>query len=175
MPFPTDTVHGLSADVYYGGSAVRVFGEIALSIAPEVLALTANDEGNFNPVRILRRGETVTIGVPVADTLGLPTMSGVLMPFAEALITSGALSGAIVLPKSQPGDDYLDHADELRLVARDGSATFVFPAAVATELDELTLSEEAQQAWLATFTAFNSTVSGVETPFYVLSGSHPPA
>lgn len=176
MPtFPTDSVHGLSADVYFAGTPVRVFGEITLNIAPETLPLTANDEGAFNPVAILRRGESVTIGVPVADTTGLPVMSGVTMPFASGLTTSGALSGAIVLPKSVPGDNYLDHAEKLVLVTRDGSATFVFPAAVCVALDELTMFEDAQMVWGATFQAFNTTVSGVETPFYVLSGSHPPA
>ena len=77
----------------------------------------------------------------------------------------------MLLPKSQPGDDYLSKAQELRVVARDGSATWIFGAAVCTELDDLTLSEENQNIWGATFRCFNTTVSGVETPYRVISGA----
>lgn len=170
MAFASDTVHGLSADVYFGGTALRVFGEITVSVTPSTLPLTANDEGAFNPVAILRRGETVTVGVPVADTQGLATISGVVLPFSSTI--SGASGIEVVLPKAVPGDNYLDKAAELRLVLRDGSTTWIFPSAVAVELDDLSLSEEAQQVWVATFQAFNTTVSGVETPYRVVSGSH---
>jgi hypothetical protein len=170
MPsFNTNTVHGLSADVYYDSVAVRTAGDVTLSISPEVLELTANDEGMFNPVNVMRRGETVTVGVPLADATGLGTISGIVLPFASTV--SGASGIEVLLPKSVPGDDYLSKAKELRLVARDGSATFIFPKAVVTELDDLTLSEEGQVIWGATFRCFNSTVSGVETPVRVLSGS----
>lgn len=173
MSFASNTVHGLSADVYFKSVQVRVFGDVTLTVDPSVVELTANDEGNFNPIAILRRGEKVTIGVPVADTQGFATLSGVLFPFSIAMSgVSGALSGSIVLPKSVPGDNYLNKAGELRLVLRDGSATWVFPSAVPTALEDLALSEENQQVWGATFTAFNTTVSGYTTPFYVLSGSH---
>jgi hypothetical protein len=174
MPtFASDTVHGLSADVYFGGTAVRVFGDITLAVTPEVLDLTANDEGNFNPVDVLRRGESVTVGVPVSDTQGLATLSGVLFAFADTdddNIASGL--EAMVLPKSTPGDSYLAQAQELRLVTRDGAATWVFPSAVVVGLEDLSMSEESQQAWGATFRCFTTTISGVDTPFYVLSGSH---
>jgi hypothetical protein len=170
MPsFPTDTVHGLSADVYYDSVAVRSAGEITISVAPEVLELTANDEGMFNPVNVMRRGESITVGVPLSDVTGLATISGIALPFASTV--SGASGTEVLLPKSVPGDDYLSKAKELRLVARDGSATFIFPKAVVTALDDLALSEEAQNIWGATFRCFMSTVSGVETPVRVLSGS----
>jgi hypothetical protein len=170
MPtFATDTVHGLSADVYYDSVAVRTAGDVTISISPEVLELTANDEGMFNPVNVLRRGETVTVGVPIADVTGLATISGITLPFASTV--SGASGIEVLLPKSVPGDDYLSKAKELRVVARDGSATFIFPKAVVSELDDLALSEENQAVWGATFRCFNSTVSGVETPLRVLSGS----
>ena len=170
MPsFSTDTVHGLSADVYYDSVAVRTQGDITLSISPEVLDLTANDEGGFNPVNVLRRGEAVTVGVPLADATGLSAISGIVLPFSSTV--SGASGVEVLLPKSQPGDDYLSQAKELRLVARDGSATFIFPKAVVTALDDLALSEENQNVWGATFRCFMDTVSGVETPVRVLSGS----
>ena len=170
MPsFATDTVHGLSADVYYDSVAVRSQGDVTISVAPEVLELTANDEGGFNPVNILRRGESITVGIPLADVTGLSTISGIILPFSSTV--SGASGTEVLLPKSVPGDDYLSKAKELRLVARDGSATFIFPKAVVTELDDLALSEENQNVWGATFRCFNSTVSGVETPVRVLSGS----
>jgi hypothetical protein len=170
MPsFANDTVHGLSADVYYDSVAVRTQGDVTISLAPEVLELTANDEGGFNPVNILRRGESVTVGVPIADATGLATVSGIVLPFSSTV--SGASGVEVLLPKSVPGDDYLSKAKELRLVARDGSATFIFPKAVCTELDDLALSEENQTVWGATFRCFNDTVSGVETPLRVLSGS----
>lgn len=169
MPtFATDTVHGLSADVYYDSVAVRTHGDITLSINPEALELTANDEGGFNPVNVLRRGETVTVGVPIADVTGLATVSGILLPFSSTV--SGASGTEVLLPKSVPGDDYLSKAKELRLVLRDGSATFIFPKAVCTNLDDLNLSEGNQAVWGATFRCFNDTVSGVSTPLRVLSG-----
>lgn len=170
MPtFATDTVHGLSADVYYDSVAVRTAGDVTISITPEVLELTANDEGMFNPVNVLRRGETVTVGVPLSDVTGLTTISGIALPFSSNV--TGASGVEVLLPKSVPGDDYLSKAKELRLVARDGSATFIFPLAVVAELDDLALSEENQAVWGATFRCFNSTVSGVETPLRVISGS----
>lgn len=169
MAFTSDQVKGLSADVYFEGAAVRIFGDVTLAIAPEVLNLTANDEGGFNPVRALRRGESVTVGVPIADTTGLATVSGIVLPFSSNV--SGDSGIEVLLPKSQPGDDYLDQAGELRLVTRDGSATFIFPKAVVTAIDDLALSEENQQVWGVTFQCFNDTVSGVETPLRVLSGS----
>jgi len=170
MPtFATDTVHGLSADVYYDSVAVRTAGEITIQITPEVLELTANDEGMFNPVNVMRRGETVMVGIPIADVTGLATVSAITLPFSSTV--SGASGTEVLLPKSSPGDDYLSKAKELRIVARDGSATWIFPKAVCTELDDLTLSEENQNIWGATFRCFNSTVSGVETPYRVISGS----
>jgi hypothetical protein len=170
MPtFATDTVHGLSADVYYDSVAVRTQGDITISVAPEILELTANDEGGFNPVNVLRRGEAITVGVPCADVTGLGTISGIMLPFSSTV--SGASGIEVLLPKSVPGDNYLAQAKELRVVARDGSATFIFPLAVVTALDDLALSEENQNVWGATFQCFNSTISGVETPVRVLSGS----
>lgn len=184
MPtFPSDTVHGLSADVYYNFTAIRVFGDISVTVANTTLPLTANDEGNINPVNVLRRGDVSTVTVPIAETQNLATLSGVVFPFASSVLSLGAgsgLSGAsgqseVLLPKAQPGDDFLAKAQELRLVLRDGSATWVFPQAVATELGELTLSEENQQVFPTTFTCFRSTFSGVETPYRIISGSFPPS
>lgn len=169
MAFASDTVHGLSADVYYKSSQIRVFGEVTVGVALEVLELTANDEGAFNPVNVLRRGEGVTVGIPIASTTNLATISGVILPFSSNV--SGASGIEVLLPKSSPGDDYLSQAGELRLVARDGSATFIFPSAVVTELDDLGMAEDAQQVWGVTFRCFNATVSGVETPLRVISGS----
>jgi hypothetical protein len=100
---------------------------------------------------------------------GLGTISGIMLPFSSTV--SGASGIEVLLPKSVPGDNYLAQAKELRVVARDGSATFIFPLAVVTALDDLALSEENQNVWGATFQCFNSTISGVETPVRVLSGS----
>jgi hypothetical protein len=161
VDFAPDTVHGLSADVYFNGQPVRVLGGVLFNHAIEKLDLTANDEGAIGPVKTLRRGDATTVTVPLTDTLGLATW--------------GPTSGAIVLPKAQPGDDYLEEAHELRLVTRDGAATLVFSSAVVTELDELEMNEEDQQVWAATFTCYRFTHSGQSTPFYILSGSHPPA
>jgi hypothetical protein len=174
VDFAPDTVHGLSADVYFNGQPVRVLGGVLFNHAIEKLDLTANDEGAIGPVKTLRRGDATTVTVPLTDTLGLATWSGIALPFASG-ITSGPTSGAIVLPKAQPGDDYLEEAHELRLVTRDGAATLVFSSAVVTELDELEMNEEDQQVWAATFTCYRFTHSGQSTPFYILSGSHPPA
>lgn len=171
MPtFASDTVHGLSADVYYKGSAVRVFGNIQFQVSEESLALTANDEGNVNPVEVLRRGDVTTITVPVSDTTGLVTLSGVTFPFATSV--AGASGTEIVLPKAVPGDSYLDQAGELRLVLRDGSATIIAAKAVVTEREALELAEDAQQVFACTFTCFRDTFSGQETPWRVVSGSH---
>lgn len=177
MPtFNSDTVHGLSADVYFGSTAVRVFGDISISVDGQILNLTANDEGNVNPVDVLRRGDVTTITVPIAATQNLDILSGVIFPFASG--TSGSsisgVSEEVLLPKAAPGDSFLDEAQELRLVTRDGSATWIFPKASPVEYGELTLSEESQQVFPTTFQAFRSTVSGVETPFRIISGSHAP-
>ncbi len=170
MPsFQSDTVHGLSADVYYNSVPLRVFGDITFAVTQETLPLTANDEGNVNPVDVLRRGDVTTITVPVSNTTGLSVISGVLLPFASTVV--GASGAEVMLPKAQPGDSFLDKAQELRLVLRDGSATIIAPVSVVTELAELTLSEENQQAWAATFTCYRSLVSGVETPWRIISGS----
>lgn len=169
MAFASDTVHGLSADVYFQSSQLRVFGEIVLAITPEVLDLTANDEGNFNPVATLRRGESAVVTVPLSDTTGLATVSGTILPFSTNV--SGASGIEVHLPKSQPGDNYRDQAGELRLVLRDGSATFIFPSAVVTTLEDLSLAEDAQQAWAVGFRCYNATVSGSEILFRVISGS----
>jgi hypothetical protein len=80
-----------------------------------------------------------------------------------------------VLPKAAPGDNFRTVAKELVLVTRDGTATWTFPLAAVVELEELTMAEDEQTAWTATFQAYRTTISGVETPFYVQSGSHPPA
>jgi hypothetical protein len=172
--FNDDTVHGLTADVYFNDTPVRTVGEQTLNITQERLPLTANDEGMVNPVADLRRGDMTTITVGVADAYGLATLSGVILGFASG-VTSGPTSGAIVLPKAAPGDNFLNIAGELRLVMRDGSSTWVFEQAAAVEIGELTLSEEEQTVWPVTFQAYRFTHSGVETPFYVLSGSHPPS
>jgi hypothetical protein len=170
MPsFQSDTVHGLSADVYFNSVPLRVFGDITFAVSQEVLALTANDEGNVNPVDVLRRGDVTTVTIPVSNTTGLAVISGVLLPFASTV--SGVSGMEVMLPKAQPGDSFLSKAQELRLVLRDGSATIICGAAVVTELAELTLAEESQQAWAATFTCYRTTVSGVETPWRIISGS----
>lgn len=170
MPtFASTTVHGLSADVYFNSTALRVFGDIVISQTREVLELTANDEGNTNPVAVLRRGERVTVTVPIADATGLAVISGVINPFATSV--SGVSGHEVLLTKPAPGDNYLNEAQELRLVARDGSATWIFPKAVATAVADLALSEENQMVQGVTFTCFRQSVSGVETPFRILSGS----
>lgn len=176
VPFATDTVHGLSADVYFGttplvpsGAQLRVFGDVLISTTVVSLDLTANDEGNVNPVAVLRRGDTHRITVPVSDASKLAILSGVVFPFATSV--SGISGTEVILPKAQPGDNFLNKAKQLRLVLRDGSATFIYPKAVVTEVQDLTLSEENQMAYAVTFTAFRTTISGVETPFKIISGS----
>lgn len=169
MAFASDTVHGLSADVYYDSVPQRVFGDVVIGNTVESLPLTANDEGNVNPVDVLRRGDTVFVTVPFADAFGLGLISGVVQPFAS---TVSGLSGVeVLLPKAAPGDSFLDQAKELRLVSRDGAVTWIFPAAVVTEIADLALSEESQVVQAVTFTCFRTTVSGVETPFRIISGS----
>jgi len=169
MAFQTDTVHGLSCDVYIASGQHRVFGDVVIATALQVLPLTANDEGNVNPVQVLRRGETVTVTVPFANAMNLALMSGVVHPFATSV--SGVSGIEVLLPKAQPGDDYLSEAQELRLVARDGSATWIFPKAVATEIGDLVMSEENQMVQPVTFTCFRVTISGVESPFKLISGT----
>jgi hypothetical protein len=167
--FASTTVHGLSCDVYYNSVAVRVFGDVVIGQAIESLPLTANDEGNLNPVDTLRRGETVTVTVPIADATGLATISGVYQPFSTTI--SHASGSSLVLPKAQPGDSFLDVAKELRLVLRDGSATYIFPKAAPTAIQDLTMSEENQMVQGVVFSCYRSTISGVETPYRIYSGS----
>lgn len=170
MPsFASNTVHGLSADVYFDSTAARVFGDIVISVAQENLPLTANDEGNVNPVEVLRRGEVVTVTVPLADATGLGVISGIVFPFSST--TAGASGTEVLLPKAAPGDSVLAKGKELRLVSRDGSATWIFPKATVTDIADLALSEENQMVQAVTFTCFRTTVSGVETPFRIISGS----
>jgi len=170
MPsFNTNTVHGLSADVYVSSGAVRVFGDVVVAVAIEKLDLTANDEGNINPVAVLRRGEMVTVTMPLADTTGLATVSGIVYAFATSV--SGVSGVEVLLPKASPGDNYLSKTKELRLVLRDGSATWIFPKAVVTEIGDLVMSEENQMVQPVTFTCFRQTISGVESPFKIISGS----
>lgn len=169
MPFATDTVHGLSADVYVAGVQQRIFGDVVIAVSQEVLDLTANDEGNLNPVDALFRGQNIQVTVPYADTQGLPTISGVTFPFATSVDSA---SGAMVLfPKPAAGDSLLDQAAELRLVARDGSATWIFASAAPAEYGDLVMSEENQQVLPVTYRCFRTTISGVETPVQILSGS----
>ncbi len=170
MPtFPTDTVHGLSCDVYFNSVAQRVFGDVVISTELAILELTANDEGNINPVDVLRRGDVTKVTVPLADSTGLATISGIVHPFASSL--TGASGVEVSLPKAAPGDSYLAKAKELRLVLRDGSATYIAAKAVVTEVADLNLSEENQMVQAVTFTLFRTVISGVETPFRVISGS----
>jgi hypothetical protein len=183
MPtFTSTTVHGLSADLYFGTAgtptAHRTVGDITISVTQEQLPLTANDEGMVNPIQNLRRGEVVTVTAPLGDSTRVETLSGLIYPFASGSTTSGGVP-VVGLPKSVPGDDYLSKAQELRLVLRDGSSTWVFPSGVITELAELALSEENQNVYAATFTCYNATLtlsgglSGTVSPFFILSGSHP--
>lgn len=174
MPsFPSDSVHGLSADVYFGptnsGVARRVFGDVQLAVALQKLDLTANDEGNVNPVQVLRRGEVVTVTCPFADATGFALITGVVQPFSTTV--TGVSGLEIILPKAQPGDDFLSEAQELRLVLRDGSATWIFPKAVVTEIGDLVMSEENQMVQPCTFTCFRVSISGSESPFKIISGS----
>lgn len=173
MAFASDTVHGLSADVYFDGTQQRVFGDVVISVAKETLPLTANDEGNVNPVDVLRRGENVTVTVPFSDVSSKAVLSGIVFPFASGITGTGPTSGQtdVVLPKAQPGDSFRSIAKELRLVLRDGSATWIFPLAAATEVADLTLSEENQAVYAVTFATYRTTISGVETPFRIVSGS----
>lgn len=170
MPtFGTDTVHGLSADVYYDSVARRVFGDVVWSTQLENLPLTANDEGNVNPVDVLRRGDTTRFTVPLADFTGLATLSGVVLPFATS---QAGISGTVVLlPKAVPGDSFLDKAKELRIVARDSSMTLIADKAVVVEIGDAVMSEENQGVFPVTFQLFRTTVSGVETPYRIYSGS----
>lgn len=171
MPFASDTVHGLSADVYFGGTQRRVFGDVVWSTELNTLPLTANDLGAIEPVQVLRRGDVTRITVPLADTTGLPTLSGVVLPFASGVTASGGVNG-MVLPVALPGDDYLSQALELRVVARDGSLTLIAPSAVVVEIEDITLSEENQSVVAATFQLFRSTISGQSSPYLLVSGSH---
>lgn len=169
MAFATDTVHGLSADVYYKSTQHRVFGDIVVAVGNEILDLTANDEGNVNPVDTLRRGDRVQVTVPLSDATKLAVISGVVLPFATSV--SGDSGVEVLLPKAVPGDSFQSKAGELRLVLRDGSATYIFPSAVVTEVQDLTMSEENQMVQGVVFTCYRTTVSGVETPVRVISGT----
>lgn len=171
MAFASDTVHGLSADVYYKGTQQRVFGDIAWSTNLNTLELTANDRGAIEPINVLRRGDVTQITVPLSDTGGISTLRDVVHAFASGVTASGSVSG-MVLPEAQPGDDYLDKAGELRVVARDGSFTLIAPKAVVVSIDDITLSEESQSAVAATFQLFRTTISGQESPYLLVSGSH---
>ncbi len=173
MPFASDTVHGLSADIYFNAVQRRVFGDVVWSTSPNVLELTANDKGAIEPVQVLRRGDVTRITVPLSDTTGLDTASGVWLPFASGVAVSGQATSGLVLEVAQPGDDYLSKAQELRMVARDGSITLIAPSAVVIELEDISLSEENQSVVAATFQLFRSTISGVESPYLLVSGSHP--
>jgi hypothetical protein len=170
MPsFATDTVHGLSADVYFNSIAQRVFGDIVWSTTLEILDLTANDEGNVNPVDTLRRGDVTRITVPLSDSTGLGTLSGTIYPFATS--TAGVSGTVVLLPKAAVGDSYLTVAKELRLVARDGSFTLIAAAASVVEVGDVVLSEENQMVSPVTFQLFRTTISGVETPYRIYSGA----
>jgi hypothetical protein len=98
-------------------------------------------------------------------------ISGIVHPFSSTV--SGVSGTEVLLPKAAPGDGYLAKALELRLVTRDGSATWIFPKAVVTAIVDLTLSEENQMVQGVTFTCFRTTISGVESPFKIISGSVP--
>jgi hypothetical protein len=169
MAFATDTVHGLSADVYFGGTQVRVFGDVVWSTTLENLDLTANDEGNVNPVDTLRRGDTTMFTIPVSDSTGLPTLSGVIYPFATS--QDGVSGTVVLLPKAVPGDSFRANAKELRIVARDGSMTLIAEKAAPVELGDVVLSEENQMVTPVTFQLYRTTISGVETPYRIYSGS----
>lgn len=170
MPtFPTDTVHGLSADVYFDSVARRAFGDVVWSTTLENLDLTANDEGNINPVDTLRRGDITRVTVPLSDALGLPTLSGVIFPFATSV--TGGSGVEVHLPKAAPGDSFLTQAKELRLVARDGSFTLIAAKAAPVELGDIVMSEENQMVAPVTFQLYRTTISGVETPYRLISGS----
>lgn len=174
MAFPVTTVHGLSADVYFNNVQQRVFGDIVVTVSNVILDLTANDEGNVNPVNTLRRGDLHTITVPLADATSLSTISGVTQPFASGVQSvSGTTSGLtmLLLPKAKPGDQYQPRAKELRLVLRDGSATWIYPLAIVTKIENITMSEEKQMIQGVVFQAYRTTVSGQETPFVIVSGS----
>lgn len=172
MPtYANDTVHGLSADVYFNAIARRTFGDVVWSTELNTLPLTANDKGAIEPVQVLRRGDVTRVTVPLSDTGGIATLSGVVLPFASG-ITAGAASGGLVLPVAVPGDDYLSKAQELRLVARDGSFTLIAPSAAVVEIEDLAMSEENQAVYAVTFQLFRATISGQSTPYVLLSGSH---
>ena len=175
MSFDTNTVHGLSADVYFKSVQRRVFGDVVWSTDKNILELTANDQGAIEPVTVLRRGDVTRITVPLSDTGGMATLSGVVFPFASGVEVSGATPNGFVLPVASPGDNYLDQAGELRIVARDGSFTLIAPIAVVVEVEDIALSEENQSVVAATFQLFRSTISGVESPYLVISGSQPTA
>lgn len=172
MPFASDTVHGLSADVYFNGTQLRVFGDVVWSTQPTILELTANDLGAIEPVQVLRRGDVTRFTVPLADVTGIGTVTGAWLPFASGVTASGAVPG-FVLPVAAPGDDYLALAKELRVVMRDGSATIIAPSAVVIAVEDVTLSEENQNVVAATFQLFRSTISGQSAPYLFVSGSHP--
>ncbi len=170
MPtFPTDTVHGLSADVYFDSVARRTFGDVVWSTDLTVLDLTANDEGNINPVETLRRGEVTRITCPLSDVGGLATLSGVVFPFATSL--TGDSGVEVQFPKAAPGDSYLTQAKELRLVARDKSFTLIAAKAAPVEIGDVVMSEENQQVFPVTFQLYNTTISGAEMPYRIISGS----
>ena len=169
MAFATDTVHGLSADVYFDSVQRRVFGDVVWSTTLEVLDLTANDEGSINPVDTLRRGDVTMITVPLSDSLGLPTLSGVIYPFATS--TAGVSGTVVLLPKAAPGDSYLTTAKELRLVSRDGKFTLIAPKAAPVQVGDVVMSEENQMVSPVTFQLYRTTISGVESPYKLYSGS----
>lgn len=178
MPtFSSDTVHGLSADVYFGTgpapTARRTFGDVVWSTELNNLDLTANDQGAIEPVKVLRRGDVTRVTVPLSDTTGLSTVSGAWLHFASGVAASGQSTSGLVLPVAVPGDDFLDKAQELRVVARDGSFTMIAPKAAVVEVAEIALSEETQSVVAATFQLFRTTISGVSSPYLLVSGSHP--
>jgi hypothetical protein len=154
--------------VYFNSVQRRVFGDVVWSTTQEILDLTANDEGNVNPVDTLRRGDTTRFTVPLSDATGLATISGVSFPFATS--TAGVSGTVVLLPKAAAGDSFLDQAQELRLVARDGSFTLIAPKAVVVEVGDVVMSEENQMVAPVTFQAYRTTISGVESPWKIYSG-----
>ncbi|KKL21270.1 hypothetical protein LCGC14_2447160, partial [marine sediment metagenome] len=104
---------------------------------------------------------------------GLGTLSGVVFPFAASVAVSGETARGMTLPVAAAGDNFLSKTQELRIVARDGSITLIAPSAVVVEMDDIALSEENQSVVAVTFQLFRATISGTESPYLLVSGSHP--
>lgn len=143
----TTEVIATPCDIYFDGQTLgHTQGGLSINVSRNSFDVNVNDFGPNVSVSKVSLGTGATIEIPLAQY----SVSVLEKCIPEALV----VSGTSLYVGDTTGTNFLTLAKELKVVPRDGSPQWTFPAAAVTEELTVPFALDEQTIINATFTAF---------------------